>query len=426
MQVNITDRVQTTFIGMLNGGHTVDVGAQAMCGLSNVLSAVPVVVLNPNAPNGFGTNNTLQGSGNLSVLGAPKSIQVNSTDINAVSLSGRIELSNTTSGDGDGTFAVAGRELESDAGVSSTVKWVNAAGIVSDPFASIDVSSQPPAAPVQYGVTTGCPGIPAGIPCDDYKPGYYPAIHCGPSLGQTAAICVGSGGTPAGYPAGSVGLAVFEPGIYYLGEDFFAGPSSCLRSATTGGDGSGGTMFYLSRTGAEIATLNVRPGSGALIVTASSGATFNCASTASAVSVGEATCPGGNLELGAIGVSQLPGNVLLAPCTGPYGDPSGAGKVRGMLFFHDRDVQPSDQSLWSGSGALVGNLYFHHCHLSPSGGSGTNCDPDAFTETLNIGGSNTIVGGIVVDQLTLTGGSSTTVVLNPNPQYHTLKASLLQ
>src|SRR6185437_11214533 len=206
MQVNVTDRVQTTFIGMLNGGHTVDIGAQAMCGLSNVLSAVPVLVLNPNAPNGV--SNALGGSGNLSVWGAPKSIQVNSTATSAVNLSGgTVSLSNTVRGDGNGEFAIAGRELESDAGVDPSVKWVNAAGIVSDPFASINVSTPAPAPLPEYGKTTGCPGIPAGIPCDDYKPGYYPPIPCGPSLGGTAAICVGAG---AGFPAGSSGLAVFE------------------------------------------------------------------------------------------------------------------------------------------------------------------------------------------------------------------------
>jgi hypothetical protein len=420
MQVNVTDRVQTTFIGMLNGGHTVDVGAQAMCGLSNVLSAIPVLVLNPNAPNGV--SNALGGSGNLSVFGAPKSIQVNSTDINAVNLSGTISLSNTVSGDGNGEFAVAGRELESDAGVDPSVKWVNAAGVVSDPFASINVSTPAPAPIPDYG-TTGCPGIPAGIPCDDYKPGYYPPIPCGLSLGGTAAICVGAG---AGFPAGSSGLAVFEPGVYYLGEDFFAGPDSCLRSATSGGDGSGGTMFYLSFTGTQIATLNVSAGSGGLVVTnPTTGATFNCASTTAAVPVAQATCRGDDLGLGALGV-QLTGNVLLAPCTGPYGDRTDKGN-RGILFFHNRDKQPSDQPRWAGSGALVGNVYFHHCHLSPTGDSGANCDPDAFTETLTLaGGPNAIiVGGIVVDQLQINSGAIN-AVLNPNPQYHVLKASLLQ
>ena len=73
-------------------------------------------------------------------------------------------------------------------------------------------------------------------------------------------------------------------------------------------------------------------------------------------------------------------------------------------------------------------MYFHHCHFSSTGDSGANCDPDAFTETLNLGGGPNayIVGGIVVDQLQINAGAHINVVLNPSRQYHTLKASLLQ
>jgi hypothetical protein len=410
MQVNVTDRVQTTFIGMLNGGHTVDVGAQAMCGLSNVLSTVPVLVLNPNAPNGFGVSSTLGGSGNLSVLGAPKSIQVNSRDNNAVDLPGKIDLSTATSGTGDGEFGIAGRELESNAGSSISAKWVNAAGVISDPFAMIKVT-QPALAPLpQYGIK-GCPGLPAGVPCDLYQPGYYPAILCTGSLGNQAAVCVKK--TPPLVDPKQTGLAVFVPGAYYLAEDFYADSSSCLRSATTGGDGSGGTMFYLS----DVAVLNVTQGSG-----------DSCASSVPSVSLSDTACPGSNLNLPIS--ATVTGNVLLAPCTGTYGDPSGAGKIRGMLLFQERDVQPQNAATWNGSDvnpfALVGNIYLHNCLLDQSGDRGANCDPNAFQETLNIGSNGYIVGGIVVDQLHINSGANVNVVLNPNPQYYTLKASLLQ
>jgi hypothetical protein len=375
-----------------------------------VLSAIPVLVLNPNAPNGV--SNALGGSGNLSVLGAPKSIQVNSTDINAVNLSGTISLSNTVSGDGNGEFAVAGRELESDAGVDPSVKWVNAAGIVSDPFASINApqsrGNDCTSGCITYGAPVDTPGCPAGVKCDLYQPGYYPAMPCPGSLGNQAAICVQNGLLDPK----QTGLAVFEPGIYYLAEDFYAGPNSCVRSATAGGDGSGGNTFYLSEKG----VLNVVAGSGG-----------SCA--ASVVSVSDATCPGGNLNLPA-SITVFTGNVLLAPCTGRYGDPSGAGKTRGMLFFQERDVPPQNQPLWSGSGAssfaLIGNIYLHNCLLDRSGDRGTNCDAGAFQETFTLGSNGYIVGSTVVDQLQISSGAQINVVLNPNPQYHVLKASLLQ
>jgi hypothetical protein len=121
---------------------------------------------------------------------------------------------------------------------------------------------------------------------------------------------------------------------------------------------------------------------------------------------------------------------LLAPCTGKYGDPSNSNQVRGMLFFQERDVPPVNTATWSASSsssfALVGNIYLHNCLLIQSGDTGANCDPNAFQETLNLGSSGYIVGGIVVDQLHINSGANVNVVLNPNPQYYTLKASLLQ
>jgi putative Flp pilus-assembly TadE/G-like protein len=419
MQVNVTDRVQTTFIGMLNGGHTVDVGAQAICGLSNVLSPVPVVVLNPNVANGSGVSSTLQVSGDLSVLGAPKSIQVNSTDRNAVDLShGTVDLSIATSGTGDGQFAIAGRELESDAGGSISAKWVNAAGVVSDPFATVSAPKPQGLRDctnitdcVTYGATPGTLGCPSGVSCDVYLAGYYPTFqNCPNAINGQAAICVDNE-QPNNNPK-ATGLALFQPGVYYLGEDFYASSNSCVRSGTTGGDGSGGTVFYLAGQG----VLDVASGSGAA-----------CASSFPSVSLSDTECPKNNLTLPSITVT---GNVLLAPCTGKYGDPSNSNQVRGMLFFQERDVPPQNTATWSGSSAnsfaLVGNIYLHNCLLNQSGDTGANCDPSAFQETLSLGSTGYIVGGIAVDQLQINAGAHINVVLNPSRQYHTLKASLLQ
>jgi hypothetical protein len=73
-------------------------------------------------------------------------------------------------------------------------------------------------------------------------------------------------------------------------------------------------------------------------------------------------------------------------------------------------------------------LYFHNCSSTIASGSGINCDPTAFTETLTLssGTNGYIIGNIVADQLHLAGNSAITVSLSPKAEYYTLKASLLQ
>src|SRR6185437_11129801 len=75
LQVVINDQIPMTFMRLLGAGPRVSVPTRSTCGLSNVLSPVPMVVLNPSAPKGLGVNSTLQGPGNLSVaytVSAPK------------------------------------------------------------------------------------------------------------------------------------------------------------------------------------------------------------------------------------------------------------------------------------------------------------------------------------------------------------------
>ena len=92
-----------------------------------------------------------------------------------------------------------------------------------------------------------------------------------------------------------------------------------------------------------------------------------------------AQCPGGTavdpglitaLTADAVAYTGLTGNLLLAPCTGTYGDPSGTGKNRGMLFFQNRSLAGGGG--WGGGGGflLAGSIYFHQCN---AGGTGTGC-----------------------------------------------------
>lgn len=436
IQVNVTDRVQTTFIGMLNGGHTMDVGAQAICGLSNVLSAVPILVLNPNAAGGsasntFSTDNRFV----LTVINGPqKSVQVNSTTSDLDLDTGTINLTRANNGN-VGDFAVAKREAK-PSNFGTLGNWVDAAGMISDPFAMVDAPAQPSFAPSPTPPITGCSGLPAGVSCDHYQPGRYSAsIPCPASASGFAAICVGKGIN------GGSGLAVFDPGIYYLDGDFVADANSCLRPGNSA-QGIGGTLFYFH--GGH--TLNVTANSGGLRQPGGGGGgggeggggegggggggstIFDCQDPGYAVPSSTIQCPSGSYSNLPPGVASLTGNVLLGPCSGTYGDPQSTG-ARGMLFFQDREaaaVQPA----WNASSSfgLIGNLYFHYCNSSSDTGSGANCNTNAFSDTLSLGSGSAsyIVGDIVADQLALSGSSNITVMLNPNAQYYVLKASLLQ
>jgi hypothetical protein len=423
MQLQVTDRVPTTFIRLLGAGSTSTVPAKSICGLSNVLSTVPILVLNPNAPNSGAANTMKADTGSsLTVFGgSQKSIQVNSSDPAAVDLSSAtVDLSHANDANG-GNFAVVTRESQADANVTlANIKshWVNAAGITSDPFAMIDAPPKP-----AQDCTTGCvnhqdpcPGYDTNVKCDDYQPGYYPAsVSCN---SMRVSICIDGSNHDT--------LAIFEPGIYYLDGDFVTvggTHETCLRPGTGIGGGISGTLFYLHGS----STLNISPSSGRMTVVKHPGnnTVFDCRDPFYGVQLSSLTC----ISNVPSGVTTLTGNVLLAPCTGPYGDPTAAGRERGLLFFHDRDTQPTTQPSWgSAAFGLVGSLYFHRCNLTIAGGSGVNCDPTAFTETLTLSsGTNAyIIGNIVADQLHLAGNSAITVGLSPKAEYYTLKASLLQ
>lgn len=434
MQLQVTDRVPTTFIRLLGAGPSTTVPAKSTCGLSNVLSAVPILVLNPNAPILPAANTFTVDNGSSLTVFSPlpsgsqkaiqKAIQVNSSDPAAVDLSSAtVNLSQVNGGHG-GNFAVVTRESQSDANGTNVnfgtgnAGWVNAAGITSDPFAMIDAPTKP-----ARDCTTGCvnhqdpcPGYDTNVKCDDYQAGYYPAtVSCNSAM---VSICI-NGSTHDT-------LATFEPGIYYLDGDFVtvgATHDTCLRPGTGIGDGSGGTMFYLHGS----STLNISSNSGRMIVKhPGNNVVFACADPTYGVQLSSLTC----ISNVPTGVTTLTGNVLLGPCTGLYGDPLGAGIERGLLFFHDRDVQPTIPPSWSSavSFGLVGSLYFHNCSSTTANGSGVNCDPTAFTETLTLssGANAYIIGNIVADQLHLAGNSAITVSLSPKAEYYTLKASLLQ
>ena len=223
-----------------------------------------------------------------------------------------------------------------------------------------------------------------------------------------------------------IATAIFDPGVYYLVGGLTLAANSTVRPSTATGDGSGGTMFYFS-------------GSGTVSVGANSRGTifpFSTTSGTGSLANGLEGTAGSSLPANVPATLNV-GNMLLAPCTGSYGDPLVAagltdpsGTQRGILFFQDRsatNVSPD----WGGGGqfALVGSMYFHSCNAT---GTGTGCGAAGtyYTDTFSFGGNagsgSYVVGNIIADNITMHGTPSITMDLNPSAAYWILKASLLQ
>jgi len=394
IQANVTDRAQTFFSGLIRGSSTMDVGAQATCGLVLSNAPIPILVLNPTVSGSLSGN----GAVDIKLVGGPqRSIQVNSSSATAVDFSGasgNIDLRQGGPTSTGSDFAVVGPEAAIGNFTTGTSgQWIDPSSSISDPFALLPAPVQPAAATPVYGVKNaaatafGCPDPSGG--CDHYFPGYYPS---GIQVKKNQ-------------PGAATGYAVFEPGIYYLGGDFAANSSSCLRPSNSTG-GIGGTIFYFSGT----ATLNIGANSGTLT---------NCQS--SFIPLSQVKCTASSILPTNLPAAGLKGNVLLAPCSGTYGDPLGAsdplGVQRGMLFFQDRAASGVNPG-WSGGGSfgLAGIMYFHNAA--------------SFNDTFTLGGGSSsdtfVVGEIVVDKLSLSGNPSITMDLNPNALYYTLKATLIQ
>jgi len=466
IRVDVLDRVQTYFSGLLSGAKFQPVRAFAVCGLVNANSPIPIIVLNPTA------SSALQVSGNpiISILGgANRSIQVNSNSPTAVSISGSgaVDLrcgGSSYTGSVLGVFGGPGTQTNAsgncpgtpipstfppstDTGFhpGATGAYQSPSSPISDPFARIAkptcTTACPPVVPsdltigptgnscvkqnpnactglpctssnIQNGIcfvshnTHGCPDPGAATPplpkngCQLYTAGYYPN-----------GITVDGGG-------GLNAVAVFDPGVYYLNGGLGLKQGSVVRPGTGTGDGSHGTVFYLTGSAQTCSGQT-----GLVCVGANSGKSGLDNFTTSA-----AQCPSGTPTDPKLGVpATLSGNVLLAPCTGTYGDP--AGKVRGILFFADRATATGGG--WGGGGGflLAGSMYFHQCKAD---GTGTSCPlpPTGYNKVFelqgNSGSASYILGEIIADQLHMQGNPTINMALNPSAVYTVLKATLLR
>jgi putative Flp pilus-assembly TadE/G-like protein len=413
IQVDITEQVDRYFTKLFSSDR-VPVHASASCGLVAPPGPVPIIALHPTDP----TTISMSGTQNaITVVGGPQtSIQVNSSNANGVNAGSLtlIDLTHAGPYKTGGDVAVYGGAATKPSSVrlGETGSWDYPIPPISDPYMSVAAPAKPTTNGSMSLVSYGQDGCPDVNGCSEFTPGYY---HGG--------ICVkGNGNCPQGGKATANGTAIFQPGVYYVdGNGLRLLSNSIARIACCGGaadgDGSGGAMFYFSGTGSLYVDANSgRPG--LVDVYYRDGGTHN------GVQSRALQCPGGIPNEPEI-PATIDGNVLLGPCSGTYGDPS--GQYRGFLYFQDRSAAAAPS--WQGGGTTLaaGFMYFHQCRAD---GTGVKCSapgPDSYGTTFNMGGNpgsgSYAVGSLVTDKIASSGNPGILMILNKNKYFPQLKVA---
>jgi Putative Flp pilus-assembly TadE/G-like len=428
MRVDVLDHVQTYFAGFLSGNRTQDVRAFAVCGTVQATSPIPLVVLHPTQASSLQGNGS---QGEIKILGGPtKSIEVNSGSSTAVAFGGRIDLSQggpNYSGSQLGTFG--GPATPTGTFLPGPTYWISHSAPIADPFQAIPAptctAACPPATPSDLAGNANCTSAKIqGQKCVvDYwkKVGGIGTAHGCPYVGNQC-ILYTAGYYPAGIAiSGSQKAVIFDPGVYYLGGPLTVDSNATVRPSTftpPSPNNIGGTVFYVTGSPTNCGAGGSK---GLICFSANSGTHPSGLDT---FDITAAKCPGGGaidaqllatLASNGTPYTGLSGNLLLAPCTGTYGDPTGAGQFRGMLFFQDRASNADSAYGGGGSSLAAGSLYFHQtsgfgAHLQLQGNSGS---------------TSFILGEIVVDTLGMGGTPEIDMVLNPSKTNSILKATLL-
>ncbi len=409
LQVDITEQVPRYFSRILSN-NPVAVHAMSSCGLSAPPGPVPIIALHPTAVSAINMSGTQD---SIIVIGGPQtSIQVNSKNANAVSSASLqlIDLSKAGPLKKGGDFAVYGGVPTKPNSVNlGAGTWDYPIPPINDPYQSVSAPARPSSNGTSFSVSYGQDGCPDVAGCTEYTAGYYPS------------------GIQVKSP---IPTAIFQPGVYYLAGNGLQLQSNsiarvtCCGTVATEGDGSGGVMFYFSGT----ATLSVDSNSGS---PGRADPYYRDGGTHNGVQSRALQCPGGAPNEPEI-PATIDGNVLLAPCTGPGGDPSvgyggPSGQYRGFLFFQDRAAAAVPS--WQGGGAtlIAGYMYFHQCR---SDGTGLHCSaPGAggYGTTFNMGGnpgsSSYAVGSLVTDTIVSNGNPGISMILNKNKYYPQLKVA---
>jgi hypothetical protein len=246
IKVTVTDPVATYFTRIASSITNVNVKASASCGLSSVITPVPLVVLHRTANPSF----QVGGSASVVVLGGPtRSIQVDSSSSTAVSV-GTVDLHLAGPGGSGADFALFGGPTAQPAGVNvgTAGHWISGANPFGDPFAAV---AAPASAPTTGGTATPVPFAINGCPdpngCVEFTPGDYTGCSTSSSLtpGEKGCLLLPYKGSNPGF---SVAGPAWVPGQHYT--------QGTLIQPTNAQHNSGGYVYIATNTGTAVTNPN--------------------------------------------------------------------------------------------------------------------------------------------------------------------------
>ena len=442
MQVSVTLPVKTYFSTLLTAQQTQQVGANATCGVTQIMEGAPIMILHPTMSGAL----AFSGNAVLAIVGGPpRSIVVNSSSATAA-LCGSSGVIDTTLGGPNLTGADVGTyggphaapgpatgctgsnhntTLPPGFNGGSTGHWVWPATPIADPYAAL---GPPTSVRSITPITTtsgmralhnidGCPDTSARG-CAEFGPGYYPN-----------GIVPGAGNIIQGND-----VVTFLPGVYYLNGDLQLAGTNTIRLAKPCADSQGnvGSSFCSTQTktgGPSGAEWHWQQTDGVMFYFVGTGAPSIHGASGTGVyprvdkvPANELTCDG-SAPPSYLGLAvALDESVLVSQCTakGTYYDAGGdtndsVGTIRGLMMFMDHTDTSSPSLAGGGTLAYTGTFYFH---------SGS------YATVFNITGGSTngtlLWGNVVTDQMQLTGNGALTMALNPSATTPMLKVSLLQ
>ena len=440
MRVDVTDNVQTWFSGLLSGKTTQTVRAMSVCGVVLEQSPVPMVILHKTL------TKSLQGNGTptIHILGGPpKSIQVNSSSTTAVGFGGTIDLSKGGPNyDGSQLGTWGGPASPTGNFLPNATFWIDHSAPVSDPFQNVPAPNCtaltcPIQIPSDVAANGNC-NTKAHIQNGDCVISYSKSASAGavgkahgcPDTAGCVLFTAGYYNTTLTLGQGSAQTYIFDPGVYYMNDGIKFLSNSLVRPSTftpAAPNNIGGTVFFVKGSQQKCSGQN-----GLMCFGANSGSKGTKGGVDS-FALASSVCPGGSIDPKLLaklppGGTTLTGNVFLAPCTGTWGDQTGAGKNRGILFFGDRSSSIGGGYGGGGAALFAGSIYFHQCRADGTG-LGCNDPPTGYNAVLDLqgaaGSTSYILGEIIVDRVTSSGNPDISMVLNPNKTNSILKATLV-
>ena len=389
LQVVVLENVKTTFMSLL-GTKFQQVKATSQCGEVFVLSAPPLLVLDPNGAPSV----SLSSSGSVTIKGGPaRSIQVNSTSAYAVS-PGTVDTTTAGPKFTGGDVAVVGAQTTEPGGFSlGTGKWLPNVRTYPDPFSTVTPPTTSTSSSLSSlgvsGIGYKTDGCPDNYGCHEYSPGYY-----------------GNGILVQGF------TAIFLPGVYVVDGGFSMASNSTVRNAykspspgvpTQAVLTTDGVMFYI-RSGA----VSVSGNAGSPVADSVSPTLLSC----------DGTIPP------SVPSTPLNGSILASQCVddGTYSGDGGTGTEtsagsRGLLFFqaHTNTANPAYGAQGGGALALSGTEYFHNTSSTSAMSFGGNPS-----------GTTYMLGYIVTDDLQMNGTPALALVLSQKKLFFTLKVGLFE